>query len=490
MWKVTNHRQVNILVIKALVLILLLAAFSSFKKAKKEKPSETPNIIIFLADDLGYGDLGSYGHPVIMTPNLDKLAENGLKLTRCYAASPVCSPSRAGLITGKIPNRLGIYDWIPENSVMHISDSVTTIPGLLREKGYTTGLFGKWHCNGKFNSPDQPQPDDLGFDHWMATQNNAIPSHENPVNFVKNGKELGEIKGFSSQLVADEVIRWLDEQPDGQPFFGYVPFHEPHEPVASPPDLVAQYGGAINENQAQYFANVTNMDQAIGRILDKLKEQGRLENTLVIFTSDNGPETLGRYPGTSRSYGSPGNLRGMKVQLFEGGVRVPCIISWPDVITSGQESDAIVSSLDLLPTIASMVGVQLPQNEVFDGENILPLLNGDQYQRTKSLFWFYPTSVIGPNIALINGDNKLMAKTKHEYLAPGNTVGILIGSKEMDAIKTDSVSDRFHLYDLKIYGSEQQSLTEGKSILFDTLKEELKKSFYKLKTSSPYLEFE
>jgi len=174
--------------------------------------------------------------------------------------------------------------------------SEITIPQLLKEQGYATCMSGKWHCNGKFNSDAQPQPDAAGFDHWFGTQNNASPTHENPKNFVRNGEPVGELEGFSCQLVVDEAVNWLKGQQEAnaeQPFFMYVAFHEPHEPIASPQDLVEQYSPVTrNENEAQYFANVANVDKAVGRLMASLKELEVDSNTLVIFTSDNGPETL------------------------------------------------------------------------------------------------------------------------------------------------------------------------------------------------------
>ena len=188
----------------------------------------------------------------------------------------------------------------------------TTIARLLQKAGYATCQTGKWHCNSHFNSPQQPQPGDFGFDHWFATQNNAAPSHENPMNFVRNGEAVGKLEGFSCQLVADEAIRWLENHaktsPD-QPFFLFTTFHEPHEPIASPPELVAKYKPvAKNEDEAQFFANVENMDNATGRLLKTLEKLGQRENTLIFFTADNGPETLNRYRGARRSYGRPGPL--------------------------------------------------------------------------------------------------------------------------------------------------------------------------------------
>ena len=152
-------------------------------------------MVVMLCDDLGYGDLAGYGLPKIKTPFLDQMAKDGIRFTDFYSTAPVCSPSRVGLLTGRRPNRSGVYDWIPGGSDVHMRESEITIPQLLRKAGYATCMSGKWHCNGKFNSPQQPQPDDAGFDHWFATQNNASPSHENPNNFVRNGEPVGELKG-------------------------------------------------------------------------------------------------------------------------------------------------------------------------------------------------------------------------------------------------------------------------------------------------------
>ena len=182
-----------------------------------QAPEERPNIVVLLCDDLGYGDLSCYGHPVIETPNLDRLAAQGIRLTSCYSAAPVCSPSRVGLLTGRSPNRAGVYDWIPSanreqanlRDEVHMRRGESTIPLLLRKSGYQTCLVGKWHCNSRFNSAAQAQPNDAGFDHWFATQNNARPSHKNPRNFVRNGESVGPLKGFSAELIVEEAVQWL-----------------------------------------------------------------------------------------------------------------------------------------------------------------------------------------------------------------------------------------------------------------------------------------
>ena len=173
---------------------------------------QKPNIVVVLCDDLGYGDLECYGHPHIKTPHLNTLAKEGVRFTNCYSAAPVCSPSRVGLLTGRSPNRAGVYDFIPGGRKIYMRSSEVTIAQLLKKQGYATCMSGKWHCNGKFNSDQQPQPDTAGFDHWFGTQNNASPSHENPKNFVRNGEAVGELEGFSCQLVVDEAVKWLKDQ--------------------------------------------------------------------------------------------------------------------------------------------------------------------------------------------------------------------------------------------------------------------------------------
>src|SRR5215831_10850280 len=192
---------------------------------------EKPNIVILLCDDLGYGDLSCFAHPKILTPHLDKLATEGVKLTHCYSSSPVCSPSRAGLMTGRVPNRLGIRDWIPADSGIYLRPGEVTIAQLLKEAGYHTCHAGKWHLNSKTDGSERT-PGEAGFDHWLYTQNNASPSHLNPTNFVRNGKPAGKLEGPSSHLVVAEAIQFLDAHP-GQPFFLNLWFHESHEPVAA-----------------------------------------------------------------------------------------------------------------------------------------------------------------------------------------------------------------------------------------------------------------
>lgn len=377
------------------------------------EPSGEPprtNFLVILCDDLGYGDVGCFGNTVIKTPSIDKLAGEGMKLTACYASAPVCSPSRCGLLTGRTPNRLGVYDWIPEGSPMHLRRSEITIATLLKKAGYATCHVGKWHCNGLFNAPQQPQPGEHGFDHWFATQNNAAPSHEDPVNFVRNGRPVGPLEGFSSSLVATEAIRWLEARPDPKrPFFLSVWFHEPHEPIASPDQFVRLYPGARSPDEAQHHANVTQMDSQVGRLMDTLDRLQLRDRTLVLFTSDNGPETLNRYRGANRSYGTPGPLRGMKLWLYEGGFREPGIIRWPGKTRPGQVCDEPLANLDVLPTFCEIAGVPLPRDRALDGASFLPIFESKPIRRKQPLYWQYDRALGWAKVAMRDGDWKILA---------------------------------------------------------------------------------
>ncbi len=384
----------------------------------EEAAEASPNIVVILCDDLGYGDIECYGHPHIKTPHLNKLAAEGIRFTNFYSAAPVCSPSRVGLLTGRSPNRAGVYDFIPGGRDIYMRASEVTIPQLLKEAGYATCMSGKWHCNGKFNSANQPQPDAAGFDHWFGTQNNASPSHENPKNFVRNGEKVGPLEGYSCQLVVDEAVTWLKGQQTKspkQPFFMYVAFHEPHEPVASPKDLVEQYSSVSGSgNEAQYFANVANVDVAVGRLLATLKALNVDENTLVVFTSDNGPETLHRYSRAKNSFGRATPLRGMKLWTTDAGFRVAGIMRWPGKIKSGQVVNHPVSSLDFLPTFCEIAGAAPPEDLELDGSNFLPVFENKALVRAKPLLWIFYNALNERRVAMRDGDWKVLAKLNIE----------------------------------------------------------------------------
>ncbi len=465
--------------ISAIIVISSLLGFSACRKPENPpfvESKSSPNIIVILCDDLGYGDLECYGHPHIKTPNLNLMAQEGIRFTDFYSAAPVCSPSRVGLLTGRSPNRAGVYDWIPNNRDIHMRASETTFPQLLLEAGYTTCMSGKWHCNGKFNTDQQPQPGDAGFKHWFATQNNAAPSHENPVNFVRNGEEVGLLEGYSCQLVVDEALTWLaikQKIKPEQPFFMYVAFHEPHEPVASPEHLVAQYRDvAVDEDEAQYFANVANVDAAVGKLMAGLQALDLDKDTLVIFTSDNGPETLDRYPNAKRSYGTPAPLRGMKLWTTEAGFRVAGIMRWPGNIKAGSVSNEPVSSLDFLPTFCELAGHTPPATLALDGTSFLPVFDDEPIEREKPLLWIFYNAINERRVAMRDGDWKVLAKLNIKKYQR-------VDATNAEQVKAATLSD-FQIFNVRNDIGEANDLSQSNPQKFAELKQRLEIQYRQL----------
>lgn len=383
--------------------IFLLLAPLAFLAAKEKTQ---PNFVIFLTDDLGWGDLACYGHPVIKTPNLDRFAKQGTKFTQCYSACAVCSPSRSAILTGRTPYRNGVWRWIPGGHRVHLRESEVTLAELLKEEGYATCHVGKWHLNGKFNSKDQPQPDDHGFDHWLATQNNAAPSHKNPKNFVLNGKELGELEGYSAPLVVEEGIRWLKKIRDPKkPFFLNVWTHEPHLPIESDPKFMDLYKEFDDEGIRQHHGNVTQIDHAFGNLMKALDEMGLAENTFVFFTSDNGPEGNGL---KGRTRGSTGGLRERKRSSHEGGIRVPGIARWPGKVPANVENRTPIIGSDLFSTILGVLDVPPPGDRTIDGTDFMPLFSGKKIEREIPLYWRNHLARGQIRVALRDGDWKIL----------------------------------------------------------------------------------
>jgi arylsulfatase A len=422
------------------------ALLASFLLGAVQDPNARPNVILFLADDLGYGDLGCYGSAEIKTPNLDAFAGQGVRLTQCYSASAVCSPSRSALLTGRTPYRNGCYTWIAEGSEVHLRTSEITLPSLLRKAGYATCHVGKWHLNGKFNGKEQPQPGDHGYDWWMATQNNAAPSHRNPGNFARNGKAVGPLEGYSAPLVVEEAIRWLREQRNpAKPFFLAVWAHEPHLPIESDPKFQEPYAHLADPDIRQHHGNVTQLDHAFGSLMKALDETKLAASTVVWFTSDNGPEGDGL---KGRTRGSQGALRGRKKSMYEGGIRVPGIVRWPGRIRPGTVEHRPVIGSDLLPTVCAMTGIPAPKDRTIDGVDAGPILRGEPEApaRTSPLFWRLGMATDGLPLALREGDWKILANEKF---------------------------DRFELYDLATDPMESKDRAASDPAVFDRLKARL-----------------
>jgi len=376
----------------ACVTITLLAIISALSPGlANDRP---PNVVLLLADDLGWQDLRCYGGPV-RTPALDRLAGSGVRFTRFYAGAAVCSPSRATLLTGRHHVRSGIYSWIDDNTqAAHLPEAETTLAEHLRTAGYRTGHFGKWHLGMRSQTQDKPDPAAHGFDHWFGTRNGAGPSHRNPQNFLRNGEKVGPLEGYSCQLVVGEAIDWMERQVAAdaeRPFFLNIWFHEPHATLAAPDELVREYNGP--PEGALYSATIDNLDRAVERLLDRLQQLGLRENTLVIFSSDNGSYRLDRV----------GDLRGTKGSNHEGGIRVPGIVSWPGTVPARREIAEPAGQIDIFSTICGLAKIPPPTARPLDGTDLSPLLLGRQNQldRKKPLAWILPLS--GEPLALREG---------------------------------------------------------------------------------------
>lgn len=436
--------------------------------------ADQPNIVLVLSDDLGYGDLACFGNKSLHTPHLDKFAAEGLRLTSCYAGHPNCSPSRTALMTGRTPTRVGVRNWIPQDSPMHLRRSEITIAALLKQAGYTTCHSGKWHLNGQFNEPTQPQPVDHGFDHWFSTQNNAAPSHRNPNNFVRNGQPVGQLEGYSAHLVVDEAIRWLGARDVSKPFFLYVCFHEPHEPIASDEQYTRLYPSA-DPTYSAHHGNITQMDDAFGRLMGALDEQQLRDSTFVFFTSDNGPAITAAHP-----HGSAGPLRDKKGTVYEGGIRVPGIVRWPGRTQAGSVSDEPVCGVDFLPTACALAGIQPPGDRVLDGVNLLPILNGQPLQRSTPLYWHFNRASSQPKVALRAGDWKILATLDKPPQGRANDL-----TEEDERLFKEAELAEFSLYHLRSDIGETTDLSAKEPAKLAELKAMLRSRYHEVRAESP-----
>ena len=378
------------------LLALLPVLFCVATCGSAERP---PNVVVLLADDLGWKDIGCYGGPV-QTPALDKLASEGTRFTHFYSGAAVCSPSRAVLLTGRNNLRASIYSWInDQDQRSHLPVNETTLAEVLKSNGFDTAHFGKWHLGmPTTRQPDKPTPSEHGFDYWFATANNAQPSHRNPRNFVRNGKPVGELKGYACDLVVEDAIQWLDSRNETErPFFLNVWFHEPHAPLAAPPDLIETYG-QTSDPAAIYSATIANTDQAIARLIKKLREIDAPENTLIIYSSDNGSYRSDRV----------GDLRGTKGSNYQGGVRVPGIFYWPGHIARGAVTETPAGLVDLLQTVCGLAKIPPPERPL-DGTDLSPVLRQEsaRIQRKQPLFWALPLA--GPAFAIRDDQYAMVA---------------------------------------------------------------------------------
>lgn len=388
-------------------------------------PETPPGVILLLADDLGWGDVGFNGSKVVKTPALDAMARNGLRLERFYAAAPVCSPTRGSALTGRHPFRYGIFS----ANVGHLPERERTLAEILKEAGYATGFFGKWHL-GTFTTrrkdsnrgrPGQTEhfttPSDHGFDVTFATEakvptydpmhrpgefekgeslrygwkalarspDGGIPGDARPygTHYWRGKEELVPVdspllRGDDSRVIVDQALPFIEKAvTDGKPFLAVIWFHTPHLPVVASARHRELFRH-LSPPEQLYFGSIAAMDEQVGRLRERLRELGVERDTLVWFSSDNGPER-----GTP---GSAGPLRARKRSLFEGGIRVPTVLEWPARIVGPRSSSVPGVSSDILPTILEMLGLEKPRLPL-DGVSLLPVLRDDAKERPSPIFF-------------------------------------------------------------------------------------------------------
>ncbi len=379
-----------------------------------------PNIVYFLADDLGYAELGSYGQEWIKTPNIDKLAAEGIRFTQHYSGNAVCAPSRCNLMTGKHPGHAYIRDNGDPKHLQYmkeemgwefpgqnpIPDEEVTIAEMLKQKGYATAAIGKWGL-GHFGTTGDPNKQGFDLFYGFNCQRHA---HNHYPRFLWRNHEKEILPGndrtlrgetFSQDRFREEAIDFIDAHRD-EPFFLYMPFTIPHLSIQAPDEAVGEYTDIIQEEtyehtaylehptpRAGYAAMVSYLDRDIGAIMDHLKALGLDDNTLVMFSSDNGP-TFNRLGGSdSDFFKSAGDFKGLKGSLYEGGIRVPLIARWPGKIAPGQVSDHLSAFWDIMPTLADITGTTAPGD--IDGISIAPTLLGRDTQPAHDfLYWEFP----------------------------------------------------------------------------------------------------
>jgi arylsulfatase B len=392
---------------------------------------EKPNIIIILADDLGWGDVG-FHESNIKTPNIDKLAREGVILNHYYTA-PVCSPTRAGLLTGRYPNRFGLRQTvIPPWSSFGVNRSEELLPVMLAEAGYQNrAILGKWHLG---HAKREFLPLQRGFTHFYGHYNGAIDyfSHKREGELDwHNDESTSYDTGYTTDLLTKEAVKCIENYSKTSPFFLYIAYNAPHGPLQAKDDDLLLYGydkslprfgrmegyddsdgygakGKGNNPRQTYSAMVTNLDRGIGQILDKLKEMGIDDNTLVLFHSDNG--------AAPNEGGTSGDLRGLKFQEWDGGVRAPAIVKWPAGFKGGRTLEQVMGYIDIAPTLREIIGIKGQPSKPYDGLSMLPVWKGDKKSIDRTLYLGYGSVIVNDwKLVKANAGNEKM-KHKEDLL--------------------------------------------------------------------------
>lgn len=394
------------------VVLYAVTMAASCTPAQADDPKRPPNVLVVIADDLGWRDVG-YHDSEIKTPHLDKLAKDGVRLERHYVY-PTCSPTRAGILTGRNPSRFGVHAPIAGRSDAALPKETVTLARALKTRGYATALFGKWHLG----LTPEVGPRQYGFDRTYGYLHGQIDQY---THLYKNGDRswhrndaFVDEKGHATDLITDESVKFIGADRK-EPFFLWVAFSVPHYPIQEEDKWLDPYKETIKDpSRRLYAASVTHMDAAIGRLVEALEKSGKLKDTLIVFTSDNGGQkdwaSKADYQGKHGPYPTLGEnrpLRGWKTELYEGGIRVPALVSWSGRLQSGTVNQTI-SYLDWFPTIGHLAGLELRGDWKLEGRNVWPLLSGQgKALVAPPLYWN-----VGSQTAILDGDWKLIVSEK------------------------------------------------------------------------------
>jgi arylsulfatase A-like enzyme len=383
--------------------------------------AKKPNFVVIYLDDLGFGDLSCYGSDTIRTPHLDRLAASGVRFTNWYSNSPVCSPSRAALLTGRHPLRASVPRILGgKRGTAGLPETERTVASLLRSQGYATALYGKWHLG----VAEAHRPNAHGFDDFFGFLAGCVDYYShifyweqgrgvNPVHDLwHNEREVWYNGRYMTELITEKATEFIHREQD-RPFFLYVPYNAPHYPMHAPKAYLDRYPD-LPPDQRIMAAMISAVDDGVGAIVQSLKARGLYDDTVIFFSSDNGPsrETRNWLDGTEDLYygGSAGMFRGHKGSLYEGGIREPAILSCPGRIPAGQVCDSVGSMVDVVPTLLDMAGVAQPTDRVIDGHSILDMVCNGGVSPSDRLFWEY-----GPNqLAVRDGDWKLVLNGRED----------------------------------------------------------------------------
>ena len=406
-------------------LLLLTVLCTSYKcRQKNDNPQNRTNIIFIFADDWGYGDLGAYGNKEVKTPNLDRMAKEGTRFTQFHVTSGVCSPSRSSILTGHFPAKHRVHAHFASNEKNaqrnmpnYLTDTLDVyLPKLLQKAGYKTAHFGKWHLGGgglPNGDPTAPKPKEYGYDVTRVWNGNG-PTWKGDQKWETTRYMDSDTLWIqsSNKIAVNATIDFINQNKNEEPFFINLWLKDPHTPLYPSEEQKEPYKG-FNPDKETYYAVLTDADYHIGRLFTYLKENNLEENTLLIFSSDNGPANY----DVAKTAGSTAGLKGRKVDIYQGGVVVPFIIKWKRKVAENKvDSSSVLSAVDLLPTFSSIAMATLPKNYSLDGEDVSVVFNNKIFNRTKPLFWEWRTPNKNTNHwangAVRKGDYKLLFNDK------------------------------------------------------------------------------